>query len=180
MRKMILGFGLIIFLTIFPIACGMEEEFCRDMARDYLVNKTVTSLHCQQNGKKVKIDNPDEVLPLFTALQISQGGCSIWANENVWRNDTFIPYGGSIDEDDDFSLEIRNPENVSIPMNFEIGGKKVKCLFNGGIQWEGEAKSDDHLTGEIYYDLKKRHNARKSCPDACSINMTFDADKAPQ
>ncbi len=177
MKRMGLGLGCGVFLAVILFSCG-SENFCPDLDAGYLATKTVTSLYCEKNGNKVPIDNPDAVMPLTTALQISQGGCDIWGNENVWRHHTFISYRGTSKDDDQFSLEINNSDNVSIPMNFKIGGSKVKCRFNGEIKWDGDSGDTDLLKGEIYYNLTRRPNEHnKSCPDSCAINMTFIADQ---
>lgn len=179
MKKNLIYLTLICLTSFFLKSCevGEGDEQCPNINGPYSVNKTIKSISCQKAKAQVNIQNPKGILPHESRLTITQNSCELVATENISAENLQIPYFGEVDEDEEFTLQIENPDRIALVLNLQIAGTMYQCHFNGEIKWEGQTKEDNGLEGEIYYDLEKHpQETTPECPSTCIINMDFDAD----
>jgi len=176
MKRLVVGSVLIGLTLLLYLACSSDEtEDCRDIGGDYNVTKNLSSVSCYG----VTVQNSATVIPSTSTLNIEQAVCSLLATEDIPGQDVQIPYTGSIEDDDQFTLEIENPETVPIPLQLNIEGVgSISCRFKGSIKWQGERQSNGSLSGQITETLEKSSDENNpACPASCSLQMSFAASQ---
>ncbi len=172
------AWGLGILLTVILSGCSTSSMECKDLEGYYKVHKDITGVSCQEGGTPIKIENAEKVMPDDTELQISQGSCNIFGNENLFFHNIFLPYFGDIAHDDNLSLKLDNPNKVNIPLRLRISGNRLECNYNGEVKWDGDAESESRIKGDISYDLTLRADERNdNCPDSCQVQANFHGEK---
>jgi len=176
MKRLSVFAAMVVLAAFLHLGCSSNTQTdCSGIRGDYNVNKNITSVSCYG----VTIQNSATVIPSTSALNINQTVCELAATEDISVQSFQIPYTGSIDQDDQFTLEIENPDALAIPLQLSIEGVgSIGCKFNGSINWDGKKQSSASLSGQITESLNKRSDeTNPACPSSCTLQMSFEAAK---
>jgi len=181
MKKITVYAVIVLSIGLLWIGCaGSEQEECTSIPGNYNVSKILTGFACAKGGADVTINNDDTAFPAASTLAITQLSCSLVASESVlFAGAVNIPYLGSANEDDEFTLNINTSSAPPIPLTLDVGAfGELSCEFTASITWNGNDNGSGHLSGSIANTLTLVvAGSNANCPDTCAVTQSFTASK---